>query len=91
MRIIHIDEVKKVPNRPYTINLRGGLGHSKFDADLEGACLNIKSAHPLSEDQVQILEDELIKLFPKVLEGKIRKNDIDKVLNNHNGIISIKV
>lgn len=91
MRIIHINEVKKVPNRPYTINLRGSLGHSNFNADLEGACLNINSAHPLSEDQVQVLEDELRKMFPKVLEGKIRKNDIDKVLNEHNGSISIKV
>lgn len=91
MRVIHIDEVKKIPNRPYTINLRGSIGHNDFNADLEGVCLNVKSSHPLSEDEEQKLEDELRALFPPPLDGKFKKKDIDKVLNDHDGIISIQV
>lgn len=90
-RIIHINEVKKIPGRPYTINLRGTLGHSNFFADLEGVCLNIKSTHPLTDKQVEKLEDELNKLFPPSSDGKFKKKDIEKVLADKGGFIHIKV
>ncbi len=89
MAVIHIDKVKKVPNRPYTINLSGSLGHSNFSANLEGACLNIQSAHPLSEIEEQKLEDKLRKFFPS--NGKFKKKDIDRVMDDNGGVISIKV
>lgn len=90
-RIIHINEVKKIPGRPYTINLRGTLGHSNFYADLEGVCLNIKSTHPLTDKQVKKLEDELNKLFPCNSCGTLKKKDIEKVLEANGGFIHIKV
>ncbi|BDC01599.1 hypothetical protein [Clostridium perfringens] len=90
-RIIHINEVKKVKGRPYTINLRGTLGHSNFFADLEGVCLNIKSTHPLTDKQVERLEDELNKLFPPASDGKFKKKDIEKVLEDNGGFIHIQV
>lgn len=91
MVVINIDKVAKLPKRPYTINLSGSLGHSDFNADLEGVCLTIKSAHPLSVNEEQKLEDKLSELFPPPLDGKFRKKDIDKVLNQNNGTITIKV
>ena len=91
MKIINISKVEKIPNRPYTINLSGSMGHNKFNADLEGVCLNIKSINPLSEDEEEKLKEKLVELFPHELDGKFKKKDIDKVLSNNNGIISIKV
>ncbi|MDT7931419.1 hypothetical protein [Clostridium perfringens] len=90
-RIIHINEVKKIPGRPYTINLSGTLGHGSFYADLEGVCLNIKSSHPLTDKQVKKLEEELNELFPQPLDGKFKKKDIEKVLEDNGGFIHIQV
>ncbi|MDK0687121.1 hypothetical protein P5F08_13980 [Clostridium perfringens] len=90
-RIIHINEVKKITGRPYTISLKGTLGHSNFFADLEGVCLNIKSTHPLTDKQVEKLEDELNKLFPPSSDGKFKKKDIEKVLEDNGGFIHIQV
>ena len=91
MVVIHIYEVKKIPGRPYSINLKGSIGHNNFDADLEGVCLNIKSASPLSDEQFQKLENELNELFLPPLDGRFKKKDIEKVLSDNNGVISIKV
>lgn len=93
MAVITIDSVETIKNRPYTINLKGFLGQSKFDADLEGVNLNIKSVNTLSKEEEQRLEKELRILFPVPIMsgGKFKKRDINKVLKQHNGIIQIVV
>lgn len=80
MNQIIITEAITNCDRPYTLTLKGTIGHSSFYADLEGVCLNIKSSHPLTNNQVSKLKKKLQETFPVPLNGKFKQDEIDEIV-----------
>lgn len=62
--MVLIDEVKIADRRPCTLRLTGVYGHSRFIGELAGACFEIITTNPLSEEKTEELKEELKKIFP---------------------------
>lgn len=89
--MVIINEVKIAAGRPCTLSLRGIYGHSTFIGELAGACFEIITTNPLSEEKTDILKEELKTIFPLKSHKGFQKKEIQKIMEKNNGEILINI
>lgn len=89
--MVLINEVKIAEGRPCTLRLRGVYGHSVFIGELAGACFEIITTNPLSEEKTDALKEELRKIFPLKSHKGFQKKEIQKIMEKNNGEIFINI
>lgn len=89
--MVLINEVKIADGRPCTLRLKGIYGNSRFIGELAGACFEIITTNPLSEEKTDALKEELKKIFPLKSHKGFEKKEIEKIMKKNNGEILINI
>lgn len=81
MTQIQITDAEVKATRPRTLFLEGYIGQNKFYGELQSVILEIKSPHPLEQEQVQKFEDKLRdEIFTLPFSGFFDQQEIDEIM-----------